>query len=239
MGSMSDWEWQLEPTYDGLLQAIESMNCGVTVENEDGLIFYVNARVLEWTGYHVKELDQKSMRLLVPPELHADLDVERQRALEGDGRTRLSVMRRKDGRTFPVAAAPHAYTRGESGERAILCILTDLGEIQTGRPMGAHDNSLAADLASVALKLQSMSFSASVSGTSVPLDHPVLTDLSDREREVLEHLMQGERVPSIAQALFISQNTVRNHLKAIYRKVDVSSQSELIELVRSLGGGAR
>jgi DNA-binding CsgD family transcriptional regulator len=105
--------------------------------------------------------------------------------------------------------------------------------------MGAHDNSLAADLASVALKLQSMSFSASVSGTSVPLDHPVLTDLSDREREVLEHLMQGERVPSIAQALFISQNTVRNHLKAIYRKVDVSSQSELIELVRSLGGGAR
>jgi DNA-binding CsgD family transcriptional regulator len=68
-----------------------------------------------------------------------------------------------------------------------------------------------------------------------PVDHPVLAELSNREREILEHLMSGSRVPAIAQQLFISPNTVRNHLKAIYRKVDVSSQSELIELVRGLG----
>jgi PAS domain-containing protein len=109
MGSMSDWEWQLEPTYDGLLQAIESMNCGVTVENEDGLIFYVNARVLEWTGYHVKELDQKSMRLLVPPELHADLDVERQRALEGDAQGWQNLPGR--------GGAPRLHPRRERGAR--------------------------------------------------------------------------------------------------------------------------
>ena len=33
----------------------------------------------------------------------------------------------------------------------------------------------------------------------------------------------------------VAQEIVRNHLKAIYRKVGVSSQSALIELVRSLG----
>ena len=98
------------------------------------------------------------------------------------------------------------------------------------------EDSLAADLAQVALKLQSMSFSARVSSErTFPVDHPVLSELSEREREVLEQLMSGSRVPAIAKDLFISQNTVRNHLKAIYRKVGVSSQSALIELVRSLG----
>ena len=54
----------------------------------------------------------------------------------------------------------------------------------------------------------------------------------------MEHLIKGARVPAIAKQLFISQNTVRNHLKAIYRKVDVSSQVELIERVRSLGSAS-
>ena len=46
--------------------------------------------------------------------------------------------------------------------------------------------------------------------------------------------MQNLRGPAIAERLYISQSTVRNHLKAIYRKVGVSSQSELIEWVASL-----
>ena len=101
--------------------------------------------------------------------------------------------------------------------------------------MGASEGSLAAELATVAMKLQSMTVSASVAETTVaPLDHPALEGLSEREREVLVHLMAGSRVPAIAETLFISPNTVRNHLKAIYRKVDASSQNELIEMVRGL-----
>ena len=237
---MANWEWQLEPSYEGLIRAIDSMNCGVTVEDRHGTVHYVNARVLEWTGYRVSELDQKNISILIPAEFHPNLEAERQNVIDGDCRTRLRAVRRKDGRTFPVAVSPHSFARLDNGEPAVLCILTDLGEIQTGRPMGAREGSIAADLAHVALRLQSMSFSAAVSGdTSFPVDHPILTDLSEREREVVEHLMKGARVPAIADALFISQNTVRNHLKAVYRKVDVSSQSELIELVRSLGGVGR
>jgi DNA-binding CsgD family transcriptional regulator len=150
----------------------------------------------------------------------------------------LSAIQRKDGRTFPVAVSPQPFKRLDNGELAVLTILVDLGEVQTGRPMGAPGNSLAADLAGVALKLQSMSFSASVaSEAAFPVDHPQLSELSAREREVLALLAKGSRVQAIAEQLFISQNTVRNHLKAIYRKMDVSSQSELIERVRSLGAG--
>jgi PAS domain S-box-containing protein len=233
---MAEWHWELKPTYDGLIRAIELMSCGMIVEDSDGVIHYANARVLEWTGYVAEELDGKPVSMLVPEEFHTDLETERQRVLDGDLRTRLSAVQRKDGRTFPVAIAPQPFQRVDTGENAVLTILFDLGEVQTARPMGAAEDSLAADLAHVALKLQSMSFSASiVSQGAFPVDHPLLQELSTREREVLALLTNGARVPAIAKQLCISPNTVRNHLKAIYRKVDVSSQSDLVEWVRSLG----
>ena len=61
---------------------------------------------------------------------------------------------------------------------------------------------------------------------------PSLKDLSARQWEILNRLMRGERVPGIADALFISPNTVRNHLSAIYQKLGVNSQAELLALVR-------
>jgi DNA-binding CsgD family transcriptional regulator/PAS domain-containing protein len=68
-------------------------------------------------------------------------------------------------------------------------------------------------------------------------NHPVSTELhglSERQSQIVRRLMNGERVPSIAQSLFLSQSTVRNHLSAIYRKLGVHSQSEL--LARVMGG---
>ena len=71
-------------------------------------------------------------------------------------------------------------------------------------------------------------------GAQIPLNHPDLAELSPREVEVLGKLAGGSRVPSIATELHISQHTVRNHLKSIYRKAGVQGQSELIEWVRAL-----
>jgi DNA-binding NarL/FixJ family response regulator len=52
--------------------------------------------------------------------------------------------------------------------------------------------------------------------------------LSAREKEVLYLIVDGQRLGQIAKALFISPHTVRNHLKVIFRKLDVHSQSELM-----------
>lgn len=233
---MTEWKWSAQPTYEGLRRLIEILGVGVIVEDEQGRIVYVNHRMLEWTGYEVEELEFQPVEILVPEELREKVDRERERVHEGDQRTRLSAVRCKNGRTHPAAVAPQSVPRLDNGEPMVLSVLIDLGEVQTARPMGAAEGSLAAELAQVASRLQAMSFSAAVSSEQVaPVDHPVLADLSNREREILEHLMTGSRVPAIAEQLFISPNTVRNHLKAIYRKVDVSSQSELIELVRGLG----
>lgn len=55
--------------------------------------------------------------------------------------------------------------------------------------------------------------------------------LSTRENEIVQALGTGRRVKDIAQDLVISTHTVRNHLKAIYRKLNVRSQFELISLM--------
>ena len=61
---------------------------------------------------------------------------------------------------------------------------------------------------------------------------PGMSELSSRELDVLTRLLAGYRVPAIAKVLFISQSTVRNHLSAIFRKLNVESQQELIDLLR-------
>lgn len=60
---------------------------------------------------------------------------------------------------------------------------------------------------------------------------PGLEGLSGRQWEVLTRLLRGERPPGIAKSLFVSQSTVRNHLTAIFRKLGVNSQEELLELL--------
>ncbi|MDJ0867286.1 MAG: helix-turn-helix transcriptional regulator [Myxococcota bacterium] len=105
------------------------------------------------------------------------------------------------------------------------------------RPVEAlpEPKSICQRLHEIALELQALSLSLDVpSAAPVQLGHPDLAELTPREREVLAHLVSGERVPSIAKRLFISQHTVRGHLKSIFRKVGVESQSDLIQYVRSL-----
>jgi DNA-binding NarL/FixJ family response regulator len=60
---------------------------------------------------------------------------------------------------------------------------------------------------------------------------PQLSALSARQWEVLSHLMRGERVRTIADALFVSQSTVRNHLSAIFERFGVHSQAQLVALL--------
>lgn len=54
---------------------------------------------------------------------------------------------------------------------------------------------------------------------------------SKRQTEVLDLLVHGYDVPSIAKKLFISENTVRTHTKKIYTLLDVHSKQEIIDLV--------
>ena len=52
--------------------------------------------------------------------------------------------------------------------------------------------------------------------------------LSERERAVLALLAEGRTNRGIADALFISENTVRNHLGSLYGKLDVQGAREAV-----------
>lgn len=55
--------------------------------------------------------------------------------------------------------------------------------------------------------------------------------LSNREQDVLRLLAQGRDAPFIAKKLFITENTVRSHIKKIYLKMGIHSRQELFSLV--------
>lgn len=63
---------------------------------------------------------------------------------------------------------------------------------------------------------------------------PVSSTLTDREWEILDGLCVGLNPDQIADAFVVSVETVRSHVKSIFRKLDVHSQAEAIELAASL-----
>ncbi|MGB0909222.1 MAG: LuxR C-terminal-related transcriptional regulator [Nitrospirales bacterium] len=58
--------------------------------------------------------------------------------------------------------------------------------------------------------------------------------LTEAEREVLAHLIAGSTNNDIAQRRQTTENTVANQVKAIFRKLEVSSRSELATRVQSI-----
>lgn len=59
----------------------------------------------------------------------------------------------------------------------------------------------------------------------------VTYELTPREKEVLPLVVRGLDTPTIAQALGVSDNTVRTHKKGLYRKLGVHSKQDLLELL--------
>ena len=55
--------------------------------------------------------------------------------------------------------------------------------------------------------------------------------LSNREGEVFRLLAKGRNRMSISKALHISDNTTRSHMRSIYRKLEVHSHQELLDLL--------
>ena len=55
--------------------------------------------------------------------------------------------------------------------------------------------------------------------------------LTERELEVMQHLCKGRSKAYIAEALFVTENTIKGHTKRIYSKLDVHSRKELQQVV--------
>ena len=70
-------------------------------------------------------------------------------------------------------------------------------------------------------------------------DRAQLSALTDREEEILRLLATGESNRAIGERLFISQQTVKNHVASIFRKLQVNDRTKAALLALKLGFGER
>jgi LuxR family transcriptional regulator, maltose regulon positive regulatory protein len=109
------------------------------------------------------------------------------------------------------------------GDRATATtVLTEARSVLTASPDGA--SALLARLGELERRLK-------VTRSSPRLAEP----LTERELAVLSLLDKSLSVSEIAQELFLSQNTVKTHRRAIYRKLGVSSREEATKRARQSG----
>jgi DNA-binding NarL/FixJ family response regulator len=73
--------------------------------------------------------------------------------------------------------------------------------------------------------------------TSAPV--PVFPQLTDREREVLELVAQGQANLAIAARLGLSHKTIRNHVSNILTKLQVTDRAQAVAQARDAGLGRR
>ncbi|MGD8329766.1 MAG: LuxR C-terminal-related transcriptional regulator [Acidobacteriota bacterium] len=226
----------LPPHHRDLVHIIETMNCGLSASDLDGNLRYANPRLLTWLRYSWDEVIGRPATELGVPE-HADLMRSEMRSVHsGDLRVRLMVARRKDSTTFPALVIPQRLL-GEDGElQGTFSIIIDLGAVQTAKRVGLDNESplVTSAMLEIVHQLDTLRQASGSTPPAFDRNHPSLAELTPRELEVLEHLLVGERVSVIAANLFISEHTVRNHLKSIFKKTGTGSQAELVPWVRSL-----
>lgn len=62
--------------------------------------------------------------------------------------------------------------------------------------------------------------------------HSLESPLTAREKEVLTYLVEGSVNKEIAKKLFVSCETVKSHIKHIFRKLQVTNRVEAVRAVR-------
>ena len=79
-----------------------------------------------------------------------------------------------------------------------------------------------------------------VEPSAVPAAKPFAPEvpLTRREQDVLDELLQGQSNRAIGRNLFISEDTVKSHVKAILRKLGARDRAHAVSLVLSSRGGA-
>jgi DNA-binding NarL/FixJ family response regulator len=73
--------------------------------------------------------------------------------------------------------------------------------------------------------------------TGPPASVP-FSDLSPREREILEQMARGDGNVAIARRLGLSEKTVRNHVSNIFLKLRVTDRVQAVVLARDAGLGS-
>jgi DNA-binding NarL/FixJ family response regulator len=59
------------------------------------------------------------------------------------------------------------------------------------------------------------------------MSHSPLAKITEREREVLEHMAQGKNNASIAKSLFLTERAVEKHINSLFHKLGLSEETDV------------
>src|ERR687897_1277540 len=68
-------------------------------------------------------------------------------------------------------------------------------------------------------------------------ENPKIGDLSARQREILEMVEEGLSNAQIAGRLYLSESTIKQHLRAVYKVLGVRNRTEAAKTMRKHAGG--
>ena len=132
-----------------------------------------------------------------------------------------------------------AIARHRGGDRAgAIAAVRQAGEIATAvglvRPFSTVPR---AELAAVAHEVPTVTaYLAATAGRREPYPCSVaIVQLTDREHRVLRQLADGSTLAQTAGQLVVSYNTVKTHVRNIYRKLEASSREDAVARARQLG----
>jgi DNA-binding NarL/FixJ family response regulator len=114
-----------------------------------------------------------------------------------------------------------AIRAGVSG----IVLKQQAGEVLRKAVRRVHAGELWADRSTTALVLEELR--GGLGRQDPDSDMARVGSLTVREREIVAHVARGRGTQKIADALGISEKTVRNHLASIYSKLGVSDRLEL------------
>jgi PAS domain S-box-containing protein len=145
------------------------------------------------------------------------------------------------GERIPVSLTCDTVRDSKGRVRYHVTLIRRDGVLRAGRSRGRDDlRARVRHLEHVVRRVVLDLSDAGVTPGLLPVNGPLpgnglLHGLSPRETEVLEEFLVGQRVPTVAARLEISENTVRAHLKSIFKKAGVQSQAELLDRLRPRG----
>jgi PAS domain S-box-containing protein len=198
--------------------------------DSDWRIDRISADVELLLGHPAAALIGRPVSSLVEPDEWPGLVVAIGHALHGHGgaSTRLPL-RQAEGtsRVCRMLVTPLAGTE-EPGFAFSLTVADDMTPDVADRAW-----ELESHLRRIAREIAASGLLADLTSTPTATSMPAMAGLSTRELEIVTGLLAGERVQMIANRMFLSPSTVRNHLTSVYRKLGVRSQQQLLTRLRS------
>jgi PAS domain S-box-containing protein len=137
------------------------------------------------------------------------------------------------GRQFTSVVAPHETRRARE-----LFARKMIGGAQVtdaeGVLLAADGGQISVDISAVPLKdgHRIVGVFGQISDVNEVDEQPFLADLTPRQAEILRLLEWGKSTEQIAGELQLSQETVRNHIRRLFRALDVHTRLEAVARAR-------